>query len=106
MQIKNTFIYFIIAIFTLSSCNVKSKNKIGTSKASADNNMMIKSGYSDVNGINMYYEIYGDGKPLVLIHGGGSTIQTNFELYFKTKIHCHSGHKTRGYSREKWYKQN
>lgn len=37
-----------------------------------------KSGYSEVNGINMYYEIYGSGSPLVLIHGGGSTIQTSF----------------------------
>lgn len=36
------------------------------------------SGYSDVNGIRMYYEIYGQGKPFVLIHGGGSTIQTTF----------------------------
>lgn len=27
----------------------------------------------------MYYEIYGNGKPIVLIHGGGSTIQTSFE---------------------------
>jgi pimeloyl-ACP methyl ester carboxylesterase len=27
----------------------------------------------------MYYEIYGKGKPLVLIHGGGSTIQSTFE---------------------------
>lgn len=38
----------------------------------------VKNGYSDVNGIKMYYEIYGEGKPLVLIHGGGSTIQTSF----------------------------
>ncbi|PRD57391.1 alpha/beta hydrolase [Sphingobacterium gobiense] len=36
-------------------------------------------GYVEVNGLNMYYEIYGEGKPLVLIHGGGSTIQTTFE---------------------------
>lgn len=34
--------------------------------------------YSEVNGIKMYYEIYGSGKPLILIHGGGSTIQTTF----------------------------
>lgn len=40
---------------------------------------MKNSGYSEVNGLNMYYEIYGQGKPLVLIHGGGSTIQTSFE---------------------------
>lgn len=37
------------------------------------------SGYSDVNGLKMYYEIYGQGKPLVLVHGGGSTIQSSFE---------------------------
>ncbi len=36
------------------------------------------SGYSEVNGLKMYYEIYGQGKPLVLLHGGGSTIQTSF----------------------------
>lgn len=35
-------------------------------------------GYAAVNGLNMYYEIYGEGSPLVLIHGGGSTIQSNF----------------------------
>lgn len=37
------------------------------------------NGYSLVNGIKMYYEIYGEGEPLLLIHGGGSTIQTTFE---------------------------
>lgn len=41
--------------------------------------LTFKNGYSEVNGLKMYYEIYGQGKPLVLIHGGGSTIQTNFE---------------------------
>lgn len=36
------------------------------------------SGYAAVNGLKMYYEIHGKGSPLVLIHGGGSTIQTTF----------------------------
>ena len=36
------------------------------------------SGYAPVNGLKMYYEIHGEGIPLVLIHGGGSTIQTSF----------------------------
>jgi pimeloyl-ACP methyl ester carboxylesterase len=36
------------------------------------------SGYASVNGLKMYYEIHGAGSPLVLIHGGGSTIQTTF----------------------------
>jgi len=36
------------------------------------------TGYAPVNGLKMYYEIHGKGSPLVLIHGGGSTIQTTF----------------------------
>lgn len=37
------------------------------------------NGYAPVNGIKMYYEVYGEGSvPLVLVHGGGSTIQTSF----------------------------
>lgn len=34
--------------------------------------------HAGVNGIQMYYEIHGSGSPLVLIHGGGSTIETTF----------------------------
>lgn len=34
--------------------------------------------YANVNGLNMYYEIHGSGMPLVLIHGGGSTIETTY----------------------------
>jgi pimeloyl-ACP methyl ester carboxylesterase len=37
-------------------------------------------GYADVNGIRMYYETYGPerGVPLVLLHGGGSTIDVTW----------------------------
>lgn len=40
----------------------------------------IESGYAPINGIKMYYEIHGDNSfiPLVLIHGGGSTIPSNW----------------------------
>ncbi len=34
--------------------------------------------YATVNGLNLYYEIHGAGKPLVLLHGGGSAITTTF----------------------------
>src|SRR5690242_12543993 len=34
--------------------------------------------YAMVNGLKMYYEIHGSGNPLVLIHGGGSTIESTF----------------------------
>ena len=40
-----------------------------------------------VNGINMYYEIYGSGAPMVLVHGNGGNITSmaNQIEYFKTK---------------------
>ena len=34
-----------------------------------------KSGYAPVNGIELYYEIHGEGKPLVLLHGGFMAIE-------------------------------
>lgn len=39
----------------------------------------IEKGYKRVNGIQIYYEIYGSGKPLVLIHGGGSSILFDYK---------------------------
>jgi pimeloyl-ACP methyl ester carboxylesterase len=38
----------------------------------------VKTGYAPVNGLQLYYEIRGAGQPLVLLHGGGSTINTSF----------------------------
>src|SRR5436305_9334847 len=37
-----------------------------------------ESGYADVNGVHMYYEIHGTGHPLVLLHGGMLSIDLNF----------------------------
>ena len=31
--------------------------------------------YADVNGIKLYYEIHGTGRPLVLLHGGLGAIE-------------------------------
>lgn len=32
--------------------------------------------YKQINGIKMYYEVYGSGKPLVLLHGNGGSIRS------------------------------
>jgi pimeloyl-ACP methyl ester carboxylesterase len=44
--------------------------------------MEKQSGYAPIHGLQMYYEIYGVANstqpPLVLLHGGGDTIQTSF----------------------------
>ena len=37
-----------------------------------------QTGYAPVNGLQMYYEIHGTGEPLVLLHGGLTTIDASF----------------------------
>ena len=58
-----------------------------TPKATADSlrpdtssTRRIETGRAFVNGIHIYYEVHGghDGMPLVILHGGGSTIDSNF----------------------------
>ena len=34
--------------------------------------------YAQVNGLKMYYERHGTGRPLVLLHGGVHTIDLSF----------------------------
>lgn len=76
---KKTIAIFSLIIFTLTACNKnKTGNKTMTTATATTDKLTFESGYSEVNGLKMYYEIYGQGKPLVLIHGGGSTIQSNF----------------------------
>lgn len=33
----------------------------------------VQTGYAPINGLKMYYEIHGQGEPLILIHGGFGT---------------------------------
>ena len=37
-----------------------------------------ESGYADVNGLKLYYEVYGKGKPIVLLHGSFMNIPMNW----------------------------
>jgi pimeloyl-ACP methyl ester carboxylesterase len=48
--------------------------------ASASADQQDRGAYAEVNGIRLYYEIHGPahGTPLVLLHGGGSTIDLTF----------------------------
>jgi len=36
---------------------------------------MTQGSYAKVNGLNLYYEIYGKGQPLILLHGGMGEIR-------------------------------
>jgi pimeloyl-ACP methyl ester carboxylesterase len=39
-----------------------------------------KTGYAPVNGLKMYYEVHGSGRPLVLLHGAFNTIDLAFGM--------------------------
>ena len=41
-------------------------------------NKPAQSGYADVNGLKLYYEVHGQGAPLVLLHGSYMTIPLNW----------------------------
>jgi pimeloyl-ACP methyl ester carboxylesterase len=47
-------------------------------KANGQQIKPVKSGYAPVNGIEVYYEVYGEGKPLILLHGAFYTIEMNW----------------------------
>lgn len=49
-----------------------------TAKAKMNTHNESAGRYVVVNGLNMFYEIHGSGRPLVLVHGGGSTIESTF----------------------------
>jgi pimeloyl-ACP methyl ester carboxylesterase len=43
-------------------------------------NKNANGSYASVNGLSMYYEIHGAGRPLVLLHGALSAIDTSFGM--------------------------
>lgn len=62
-----------------------------TSRSNGQQIKPVASGYAPVNGIKVYYEVYGEGKPLVLLHGAFMTIEGNWgqlipELSKKRKV--------------------
>ncbi len=72
--------FFLVSIF-LTACFIS-----GT-QANADT--LSESGYAPVNGISVYYEVHGKTKgiPLVLLNGGGSTIDVTYSKILPVFAH-------------------
>lgn len=71
------------------------------------------TGYAPVNDLNMYYEIYGSGQPLVLLHGGMTTLQDFYlmlsifaqkrqVIVFERQGHGHTADIDRPFTLEQW----
>jgi pimeloyl-ACP methyl ester carboxylesterase len=69
-DLRSPILVVLFIVMSAITVNAQQSNHMKNSKT---------TGYAPVNGLKMYYEIYGEGNtPLVLIHGGGSTIETTF----------------------------
>jgi pimeloyl-ACP methyl ester carboxylesterase len=78
-RLSSPFALLLIGLFSCGQkTNTENNNLSLDTMKYKQGTISMNSGYAHVNGIKMYYEIYGQGRPLVLLHGGGSTIQTTF----------------------------
>jgi pimeloyl-ACP methyl ester carboxylesterase len=85
-NIKTSFRIVMIVIpivIWMTSCQPQQKENQSTSTGTKDSvsSQPIKpaeSGYADINGLKMYYEVYGTGKPIVLLHGSYMSIPLNW----------------------------
>jgi pimeloyl-ACP methyl ester carboxylesterase len=73
----------ILVVFAMASCQPKQKENQAVSTSTRDsgagqNLKATESGYAEVNGLKMYYEVYGAGKPIVLLHGSYMNIPLNW----------------------------
>jgi len=69
-------ITLVFALFI--SCQQQKNDRTGSPANTSIVNKPSETGYADVNGLKMYYEVYGEGKPLILLHGSYMTIPLNW----------------------------
>lgn len=66
---------FIILVFIVFSCKNQSQSEKLDNGENVNYGDNPKAGhFADVNGIKLYYETYGSGEPLVMLHGNGGSI--------------------------------
>jgi pimeloyl-ACP methyl ester carboxylesterase len=81
-------ILMILALTLLGGCSLSIDPENERVQA-MDGSTLVESGYMPVNGLEMYYEIHGEGEPLVLLHGGLTSISTSFGALIPTLAQNH-----------------
>jgi pimeloyl-ACP methyl ester carboxylesterase len=76
-MLKPIGLFLSLALFGCAAAQVDCKDAPSNTAPAV---LPKKTGRAPVNGISLYYEIHGNaaGTPLVLLHGGGSTIDSNY----------------------------
>lgn len=74
-------VFIILMAATACQPNAKDGNNASTEQKDTIARQSKKptdTGYAAVNGLKMYYEVYGNGKPIVLLHGSYMNIPLNW----------------------------
>jgi pimeloyl-ACP methyl ester carboxylesterase len=71
----------LLAAMLVAGCDSSSRPNVAIDKTAAapspSSAAVVKTAnYASVNGLNMYYEVHGTGRPLVLLHGAFTTIDS------------------------------
>jgi pimeloyl-ACP methyl ester carboxylesterase len=78
-NMNRSFLVLLAMLLTNTGCAADGSTESGETVSTLQS-APLESGHAPVNGIRIYYEVHGhpDGIPLVLLHGGGSTIEVTF----------------------------
>jgi uncharacterized lipoprotein NlpE involved in copper resistance len=78
---KKTISVILSAIVLLIfGCNKNSETRTSP-KISSLNLFTIEEGFVDANGVMIYYEAFGRGEPLLIVHGGPGASHDYFLPY-------------------------
>jgi Alpha/beta hydrolase family len=77
MKTINMLVLAVFATLLASALAVATEHRDDSGKPKTGGTTEKKQGYAAVNGLKLYYEIHGTGKPLVVLHGafGWATVQ-------------------------------
>lgn len=88
MKILKSLFFFILATTFVEICFAQSAETSPIEKTVYGRNKAVGK-YVKTRGINLYYETYGEGEPLLIIHGNGGSINNfiyqipYFEKHYK-----------------------
>lgn len=73
----NKYVLTILSLAAVVACQTNPTNE-QTAVTAPKDTVKAERAYADINGLKMYYEVHGEGKPLVLLHGSFMTIPLNW----------------------------
>jgi pimeloyl-ACP methyl ester carboxylesterase len=76
-QVMLTLLAMTLVVTLIAGCTLTIDPEV-VNMTQTNGQPTSKSGYAPVNGLDIYYEIHGEGEPLVLLHGGLTTIDISF----------------------------